>query len=150
MEDGEVMPWDLNSKQTVSFVSIPLTVRYKFWQTEKLHFSTATSFVSNVLTSHQVKLQDSQTEYAHLYLNSAKLENNTILQPLSFAVSFNINAAFQLKNRWEIWLEPNVSYGLTHIFENNLLKTYPHTIGFQTGISYHFLKDRKRLIFKCW
>ncbi|MGB1205768.1 MAG: outer membrane beta-barrel protein [Chitinophagales bacterium] len=150
MQDGDMMDWNLNTKQTVSFISVPLTLRYRFWQAEKVHFSVAAGLMSNFMIDHKIKALDSQTEGYHLYLSSVSLKSEAMLNPVSLAALLNVNVAFQLKNRLEVWLEPNMSYGFTHIFKDDMMKTYPHTIGFQAGINYHFLKDRKRIIFKCW
>ncbi len=122
-------PVDVQLKQELEFVEIPLLLRYKI-----VDRTVGLNFIGGVGTSFLVKGQTSvisdqgTTVIGDMY----DLQKTNFNGTLGLGLSYKVSAALRLR------LEPTLKYYLNPVYQSLEISTHPYSIGLYTGMSFYF------------
>ncbi len=120
---------DVTIKQLLSYIEIPLVLRYNLMQ-NPFKLSLATGISSNILTNNQAILtQEGQSN------TIGETEN---IKPLSFSTRLGIGIDYPIFSNFYFHLEPTVKYFINPINSDNTNQFKPYSFGVYTGIAYSF------------
>jgi hypothetical protein len=116
-------------EQRFEYIEVPLFVRYKLidknWDMDMLG-----GFSANMLVGNGV------------YLNNGS-ENSYVgktkdMSRLNYSASMGFGMGYQLTNKIELRVEPQIKYYLKSLSNNPDVHFKPYSIGIYTGVSYRF------------
>jgi len=127
--DGDTLLFTGKALMQISYINIPLTVRYVVrpgtlsWYTEA---GAAVSFMN----TNRVEVE---------FANSESEANEVIgIEHTSYTLMFSAGASLSLGHGWSASLEPALRYSITPVNETSTMKAYPYFIGLRAAVGVHF------------
>jgi hypothetical protein len=121
------------AQHNLQTLSVPISVLYRF-KKNKFTIIPSAGILVNLITSAKIK-----TEVADA--NNKETVNITNLDGMNtYNLGFiaDINIQYSVNNRFSVNLLPTLKYALTPITKNNLVKTFPYSVGIGAGVTYKF------------
>ncbi len=121
------------SNHSLDYLSIPLIAKYRFGN-KKFNFSSGVGFSFDFLTKATLT-----TEFENAL--NREIETTTTLeglQKLGYSFLLTPELQYQISGKWSMSATPYFKYALTPINKDNVVKTYPYTIGLGIGAVYRF------------
>jgi hypothetical protein len=116
-------------EQRFEYIEVPLFVRYKLidktWNMDMLG-----GFSANMLVGNEAYIKGGNTDS---YIGKTK-----DMSRLNYSASFGFGLGYQLTNKIELHVEPQLKYYLRSLNSNPDVDFKPYSIGIYTGISYRF------------
>lgn len=121
-----------SSIQQMSVLSIPLQLQYNYDLNTKhrLFFHSGLSFNFILDSRNEVQFKGEHSSNKS-YVTKNGFEG---LKDFYYGASFGIGYTYQLSKNWSLVMNPVFNTALTPINKNNGVKSYPYSIGLNTGI----------------
>jgi Outer membrane protein beta-barrel domain len=120
-------------KHSLKFVSIPLAIKYSVGK-NKFTFSPGAGIEANFLTSARVETElESPSNPEIVVLN--KLEGT---KPFHLAIIADAELRYKLNNKLSLNFRPAIRLAISPITKNNVVETFPRSVGFGVGLTYKF------------
>jgi Ni/Co efflux regulator RcnB len=127
--DAELLLTSDDFEQRFEYIEVPVFVRYKLvdkiWNMDMLG-----GFSANMLVGNEAYLKNGSTDS---YIGKTK-----DMSRLNYSASFGFGMGYQLTNKIELRVEPQLKYYLRSLNSNPDVNFKPYSIGIYTGISYRF------------
>ncbi|MCD6201565.1 MAG: outer membrane beta-barrel protein [Bacteroidales bacterium] len=122
-------PVDVQLKQELEFVEIPLLLRYKV-----IDKTMGLNVIGGIGTSVLVKGQTSVISDQGTTLIGDLYE----LQKTNFNGTFGLGLSYSISTSLRLRLEPVVKYYLNPVYRSPEISTHPYSIGIYSGMSFYF------------
>ncbi len=129
---GDSVNLKKDSKQILHFINIPLIVRYQFVKNRFCYYAYS-GLSANILIKEQseVTIENPTSE-------TVRINNITGLKKITYSFLLGIGIQYNLYKGISIFTEPVFRRSITSINQNTPVTSYPYSIGFNTGLTYHF------------
>lgn len=117
------------SSHTLQYMGIPLAIKYSLWM-GKVNLNVMLGVSANFLTKGKI-----ETVLEKGTTNESEIINN--IQGLKSAYAsglFGVGAEYKLKKSISVTFTPTVRFALSAINKGAVVKSYPNSFGFATGI----------------
>ena len=129
---GDSLNLKKDSKQILHFINIPLIVRFQYLK-NKISYYAYSGLAVNILIKEQSEVTiENPTNETIIISNINGLKKNT------FGFLLGIGIQYNFYKGWGIYTEPVFRRSITSINQNTSVTSYPYSIGFNTGLIYHF------------
>lgn len=124
-----------NAQHKLQSLVIPLQLVYRI-NYRKFSIMPSAGISINVITKASV----------HTMVKDAFNKENVVIQSLYgmrkvyLGFMADVNFQYNYSKRWSLNVLPILRYALSPITKNNVVKTYPYSVGISAGITYHFSK----------
>ena len=122
-----------SAQHNLQYFSIPIILKYKI-EKKRFSISPGLGVSANLLTSAKIQTEVKDGLNREI-LTISKLEGTK-----SFYIGLMVNAdiQYQFNKKWTINIIPSFRYAVTPVTKDNVVKTYPYTLGAGAGLSYRF------------
>jgi len=126
LAEGQAMPLNLKSEQTLEMIQIPVAARYKIGNGRlKLHLTAGAT--ANILTNKDMKVIAPTAAYALPDLAEVKHQNTTLkggrylddINNLSLSLTAGLEFDLALTDQLHLYVAPTYSKGVTPVYEND-------------------------------
>lgn len=124
---------DSESSETITlsqyfeYIEIPVIARYKIVDRKfDIHFLGGLS--TNILVRNAVYLEDQSDAVGY----------TAGVKPVNYSATAGVGFAYNMPNRINVTVEPQIKYYLNKQVSNSDVDVYPYTIGIMTGFTYSF------------
>jgi hypothetical protein len=127
--DGDTLQFAGTARMEISYVNVPVTVRYLL-RPGKLSLYTEAGAAVSFVNSNSVEVSLSGTE----------TESNEVIniERTSYSLLFSAGAALSLGRGWSASIEPALRYFITPVNESSSMRAYPYFIGLRAAVGLHF------------
>ncbi len=119
------------AQHNIQSISIPLAVGYTFYK-KKFEITPSAGLTANVITRAKLKTEISDGQ------NKTIVSTTKLYGTKKFYTNFlaNINFQYNLNRKLALNFTPTFKYAINPITKNNVVKTYPYSIGFGVGATF--------------
>ena len=121
------------TRHHLEYISFPLLLQYRF-EKNRWSISPAAGLSANILTAAKIRTDIIDAQNTET-IKIAKLEG---ARPFYLGLTAVADIRYRLDGRWSLSLLAAFRYALTPVTKNNVVETYPYSLGIGTGISYRF------------
>ncbi len=145
LQEGQILPFKLKSKQTLEMVQVPVAVRYAVGSGRlKLHLSAGAT--ANILTNKDLRIAlplegSNLPGVANVSYEGSDLQGENYLDDinnLSFSLTAGAELTYALTNNLHLYAAPTYSKGVTPVYESEELETDLSQATVLLGINYFF------------
>jgi hypothetical protein len=115
--------------QQFEYIELPLILRYRVID-RRLGFHFLGGFSSNFMVGNSAYYQESG--------NKERIGTTDNLRPVNYSSVVGLGIDYSISKRFHVNLEPTLRYYLNSINTGSIIKSYPYSIGFFTGLLYTF------------
>jgi hypothetical protein len=120
-------------KHSLKFINIPLVIKYSVGN-NKLSFTPGVGLEANFLTSAKVETEvESPSNPEIIFIN--KLDG---AKTFSLSIVADAEIRYKLNNKLSVSFRPAIRFAASTITKNNIVETFPRSVGFGTGLSWKF------------
>jgi len=145
LQEGQVLPFTLKSKQDLEMVQVPVAVRYAVGSGRlKLHLSAGAT--ANILTNKDLKLTlpiegFPLPDLANVTYKNSELESANYLDDinnLTLSLTAGAELEYALTDNLHLYATPTYSKGVTPIYESEEVDTELSQASVLLGLNYYF------------
>lgn len=127
--DGDTIKIKTETLESLQFINIPLTLRYRFGQ-HKISYFVETGAAISFVKGDKVKIT----------IDDSYTENNERdgLRNLNYSFLLSAGAQYNFYKGLSISFKPSFRYSFTPVNQVNPLSSYPYYFGAEMGFSIHF------------